>query len=242
MEPGRILSWRRTQMNRLKIEDMATLDPREVPMYWLSDVALFTGVPASTVKRWIGQISSAKALIQPPPDELQQRLGEARLSFANLLETHVLDATRKHDIPMARIRRGLDYLREQFPGEPHPLITNTFYLMPGIRDVFIRTLEGDSINVSRHGQRGLAEILEEHLQRIEWDNTGAVRLMPMRSNRVMIDLNVSGGQPIIKGTGVLASILAGRWRAGDSYEELARGYTLPLDDVREAIRYIDAAA
>jgi len=93
--------------------------------------------------------------------------------------------------------------------------------------MFIRTLEGGAINVSRHGQRGLAEILEEYLKRIEWDNTGAVRLMPMRSNRVVIDLNVSGGQPTIKGTGVLASILAGRWRAGDSYEDLARGYTLP---------------
>src|SRR5438067_1335669 len=191
MADGHILNWRNRPMKRLKIEDMATLDPREVPMYWLSDVALFTGVPASTVKRWIGQISSSRALIQPPPDELQQRQSEARLSFANLLETHVLDATRKHEIPVPRIRRGLDYLHEQFPNEPHPLITNTFYSMPGIRDMFIKTLEGDSINVSRHGQRGLAEILEEHLKRIEWDHAGPIRLMPMRSNRVVIDLNVS---------------------------------------------------
>jgi uncharacterized protein (DUF433 family) len=242
MESPRILGWRKKPMKRLKIEDMATLDPREVPMYWLSDVALFTGVPESTLKRWIGQISSSKALIHPPPDELQQRDSAARLSFSNLLEAHILDATRKRDIPIARIRRGLDYLREQDPQAAHPLLTYTFYSIPGLRDMFIRTLEGSTVNVSRHGQAGLSEILDQHLQRIEWDQTGPVRLMPMRSDRVVIDLNVSGGQPVVRGTGVLATVLAGRWQAGDTLDELAQGYKLPLEDVREAVRYIDAAA
>lgn len=241
METRRVLRWRNGMDKKLKIEDMATLDPREVPMYWLSEVALFTGVPPSTLKRWIGQISSSKALIHPPPDRLQQRHDEARLSFANLLEAHILDATRKRDIPIGRVRRGLDYLRVENPGTAHPLLTNTFYSVPGLMDMFVRTL-GEPVNVSRHGQRGLSEILDEHLQRIEWDQTGPVRLMPMRSDRVVIDLNVSGGQPIIRGTGVLATILAGRWHAGDSLEELAHGYSLPLEDVRDAVKYIDATA
>lgn len=240
MENGRVLGWR-TRMKKLSIEDMATLDPREVPMYWLSEVALFTGVAESTLKRWIGQISSSKALIHPPADHLQQRHSEARLSFANLLEAHILDATRKRDIPIKRVRKGLDYLRAQDPLANHPLLTNTFYSAPGLRDMFIREM-GEPINVSRHGQSALGEILNEHLQRIEWDQTGPIRLMPMRSERVVIDLHVSGGQPVVRGTGVLATVLAGRWHAGDSLEELADGYTLPLEDVREAVRYIDAAA
>jgi uncharacterized protein (DUF433 family) len=237
----RIINWPKGRMKRLQIEELATYDPREVPMYWLGDVALFTGVPASTLKRWIGQIASATALIQPPPDEYQQHEREARLSFNNLLEAHILDATRKREIPLNRVRAGLDYLRQQDPGESHPLLTNTFYSVPGLRDMFIKTVEGDAVNISRHGQPALSDILDEHLNRIEWDKTGPVRLRPMRSEHVVIDLNVSGGQPIVKGTGVLATILTGRWRAGDSYEELAQGYALPVDDVREAIRYIEAA-
>ena len=229
-------------MDKFKIEDMAALDPREVPIYWLSDVALFTGVPESTLKRWIGQVSSSRALIHPPAEQLQQRKSEARLSFANLLEAHVLDATRTHEIPITKVRRGVQYLRELFPTEKHPLLAAEFYSAPGTQDMFLRSVTGDTINVSRHGQRGLAAVLDEHLKRIEWDSDGPVRLMPMRSNRVMIDLFVSGGQPVIKGTGVLARILAGRWRAGDSLEELARNYTIPLDDIREAVRYIDATA
>jgi len=226
---------------RLKIEEMAGLDPREVPMYWLSEVALYTGVPESTLKRWIGQISSAKPLIVPPPEEMQQRTHELRLSFANLLETHILDAARKHDIPIEQIRRGLEYLKERFPNTAHPLLTTDFYSAPGTRNMFIQTIEGP-VNISRHGQSALAQILEKHLQRIEWDRSGPIRLMPMRSEIVVIDLNVAGGQPVIRGTGVIASVLAGRWRAGDTEEELAKGYDLPLDDVRAAIRYIDSAA
>lgn len=242
MENGRIIEWRDRRMKRLKIEDMGKLDPREVPMYWLSDVALFTGVPESTLKRWIGQIASSKALINPPPDEFQQNPREARLSFANLIEAHILDATRRREIPIARVRSGLQYLREQFPQERHPLLASKFYSVKGMRDIFIRTLEGDPVNVSRHGQRGLSAILDEYLERIEWDKGGPIRLMPMRSDRVVIDLHVSGGQPVIKGTGVLATILTGRWRAGDSAQELAEGYRLPLDDVRAAIKYIADAA
>jgi uncharacterized protein (DUF433 family) len=229
-------------MKRVALEEMAAFDPREVPLYWLSDVAMFTGVPESTVKRWAGQSASAKPLIHPPPAELQQRTSEARLSFSNLLETHILDAIRKRDIPTARIRLGLEYLHKQDPKARHPLLTYKLYSAPGTRDMFIRTLEGDALNVSRQGQRGLAGVLEEHLKRIEWGPTGPIRLMPLRSERVVIDLFVSGGQPVIRGTGVLASILSGRWRAGDSYEDLARDYALPLADVREAVRYIDTAA
>jgi uncharacterized protein (DUF433 family) len=228
-------------MSRLKIEDMAAFDPREVPMYWLSEIALFTGVPKSTLKRWTGQTAGSRPLILPPPDEMQQHTRELRLSFANLLEAHILDATRKHDIPIEQIRRGLEYLKEVFPKAAHPLLTTDFYAVPGTRNMFIRTMEGP-VNISRHGQPGLAEILEKYIRRIEWDRSGPVRLMPMRSEKVVIDLNVAGGQPVIRGTGILASVLARRWRAGDTEEELAKGYTLPLDDVRAAIRYLDAAA
>src|SRR5262245_54376640 len=108
-----LLHWRTRHMKRLSIEDMAALDPREVPMYWLSDIAVFTGVPESTLKRWTGQITGVRPLIQPPPDEWQQRTSEARLSFSNLLEAHILDAVRKANIPTARVRRGLEYLHEQ---------------------------------------------------------------------------------------------------------------------------------
>ena len=242
MERTNIVAWHKRRMKRLKIEEMATLDAREVPRYWIGEVSVFTGVPVSTLKRWIGQISNSSALIHPPADELQQHSREARLSFANLLEVHILDAARQRDIPVSRIRDGLDYLRTTTNvSTEHPLLAYEFYSVHGIQSMFIRALQGQPVNVSRYGQLGLGEVLNDRLKRIEWDKTGPVRLMPMRSEHVVIDLHVSGGQPVVKGTGVLATMLAGRWRAGDTYEELATGYNLRLEDVREAVRYIDAA-
>jgi uncharacterized protein (DUF433 family) len=237
-----ILKQKLLHMRRLKIEQLANLDPREVPLYWMSEVSRFTGIPESTLQRWTGQKSGCAPLICPPKDAFQQRKSELRLSFSNLLEAHILDAVRKRDIPINRIRRGLEYLRHQAPRSVHPLLSNKLYSAPGTRDMFVRTLEGSPVNISRFGQPALGQILDEHLQRIEWDRSGPVRLVPMRSDKVVIDLNVSGAQPVIRGTGVLASMLASRWHAGDSYEDLARGYALPIDDVREAIKYIDIAA
>jgi uncharacterized protein (DUF433 family) len=239
----RILQWPMVQMERLKIEDMADFDPREVPMYWLSDVALFTGVPASTVKRWTGQIGVAEPLIFAPSERFQQRDRELRLSFANLLEVHILDALRKEDIPIARIRTGLDYLAGAVnTPTKHPLLSHTFYTVPGMRDMFIQTVEGHPLNVSRHGQPALGEILNAYLKRIQWDHTGPISLMPMRTERVVISLHVAGGQPVVRDTGILASMLAGRWTAGDGISELAEDYSLPEADVREAVRYISASA
>lgn len=239
----RILHWSKTTMKRLKIEDMATLDPREVPMYWLSEVALFTGVPVSTIKRWTGQIGTARPIIMAPAHEFQQRDGELRLSFANLLEAHILDALRKEDIPINRIRTGLEYLAGLAgASKSHPLLSHTFYAVPGMRDMFVETVEGQPLNVSRHGQPALGEILNAHLKRIQWDNTGPISLMPMRTERVTISLRVAGGQPVVKDTGILASMLAGRWSAGEDISDLADDYRLSEADVREAVRYIDATA
>jgi uncharacterized protein (DUF433 family) len=238
----RILPWRKAPMARLKIEDMADLDPREVPMYWLSDVALFAGVPASTIKRWTGQIASANPILIPPPDEFQQHDKELRLSFSNLLEVHILDALRKQNVTIARIRKGLDYLEEAVGRSEHPLLSQTFYTVPGMRDMFVQTIEGHPLNVSRHGQPALGDLLNAHLKRIEWDSSGPIRLMPMRTDRVVISLHVAGGQPVVRDTGILASILAGRWSAGDRIDELAEDYRIPEADVREAVRYIDATA
>jgi len=241
MTYGRLITWPTLNMKRASLEELAALDPREVPLYWLSEVALYTGVAAGTLKYWTQHTKQHPPLIRPPADPLQQRHSELRLSFSNLLEAHILCATKERKIPLARVRKGLLYLQEQSGEKSHPLLTYSFYSVRGSRDVFVRTLEGEPVNVSRHGQGGLATVLDDYLKRIEWDQSGPIRVVPIRSNRVIIDLNVSGGRPVIRGTGVLASMLASRWQAGDSYEDLARGYRLPVEDVREAVRYIHAA-
>src|SRR6185436_11769709 len=125
-------------------------------------------------------------ILVPPPAELQQHDKELRLSFANLLEAHILYALRKQDVPIGRIRKGLDYLAGAVPNAQHPLLSHTFYTVDGMRDMFVQTIEGTPLNVSRYGQPALGEILNAHLKRIKWDESGPISLMPMRTDRVVI--------------------------------------------------------
>ena len=105
------------------------------------------------VLRWRQQRTMARTLIV--------------LSFANLLEAHILLSTRARDIPLSRVGRGVARMRDVFRDSQHPLLEREFYTVDGCRDIFIRETAGDVVNVSRDGQGAVRQILEKHLRRIE---------------------------------------------------------------------------
>jgi uncharacterized protein (DUF433 family) len=225
----------------LKLARLAAMDPREAPMYSAAEIALYTGVPASTLHYWLnGTKDDPIPLIVASGEEFERR----RLSFSNLLEAHLLLATKKKDIPLNRIRSGVSTLREMFPQTPHPLLTYAKYLRyaENRRDLLLlQNEDGDPVNLSKGGQSAFGPFFSQYLHRIDWDESGPVRLYPIRSERISIDVNVAGGQPVVKGTGILAHMLLGRNRGGETVQELARDYKLRVADVKEAIRYLEAA-
>lgn len=163
------------------------------------------------------------------------------LSFINLIEVHVLDAIRRqHSVPLDKIRTAIDYLREHF-GSEHPLAEESF-ATDGL-DLFVQKY-GQLINVSRAGQLGIKTLLEAHLRRIERDAKGvALRLYPFTRKRspeeprsVVIDPYVSFGRPVLVGTGIATSVIAERYKAGESIEQLCSDYGRQPLDIEEAIR------
>jgi uncharacterized protein (DUF433 family) len=163
------------------------------------------------------------------------------LSFLNLVEVHVLDAIRReHQIPLDKVRIAIDYLRNQI-GSRHPLADHRFET-DGL-DLFVQEW-GRLINVTRSGQMAMREVLQAHLQRIERDPSGlAIRLYPFTRKRqldepklIAIDPRISFGKPVLSGTGIPTGILAERYKAGESMEQLARDYARPRLEIEEAIR------
>jgi uncharacterized protein (DUF433 family) len=58
-----------------------------------------------------------------------------------------------------------------------------------------------------------------------------------------MDPYVSFGRPVLAGTGITTAIIAERYKAGESIEELARDYDRVPHDIQEAIRCeLDAKA
>ena len=51
-----------------------------------------------------------------------------------------------------------------------------------------------------------------------------------------MDPYLSFGRPVIEGMGIATAIIAERYKAGESIEELARDYECPLLAIQEAIR------
>ncbi len=108
------------------------------------------------------------------------------------------------------------------------------------------------INISQDGRLAIRSLLEAHLRRIERGPSGIpVRLFPLTRKRahdepraVVIDPRVSFGRPVLVGTGIATAVIAERYKAGESVEELAEDYGRQRLEIEEAIRcelWIEAA-
>lgn len=218
-------------------------DIRELPAYGVVEAAHYLRIPPTTLRAWVvgtsygsgNNKSFFKPVIQPAAKS------PVVLSFINLIEAHVLDAIRrKHRIDMPAVRRAVDYLKREF-GSPHPLADHKFET-DGM-DLFIQRY-GRFISVSQGGQLAVRELLQAHLRRIEWDVQGVpIRLYPFtrmgapdEPKNIVIDPFISFGRPVITGTGVTTELVAERFKAGESSDELAIDYGCEREKIEEAIR------
>jgi uncharacterized protein (DUF433 family) len=163
------------------------------------------------------------------------------LSFINLIEAHVLAAIRrKHRVNMPAVRRAIDYLKNEF-GSKHPLADHKFETN-GV-DLFIEQY-GQFISTSQSGQLAVKELLKAHLRRIDRDDKGLpLRLYPFtrmdetdQPKNIVIDPFISFGRAVITGTGVTTDVVAERFKAGESADELAKDYGCEREKIEEAIR------
>lgn len=218
---------------------------RETPVYPLSEAAHYLLIPGATLRSWVvGRPYPVKRGTRYFQPLLRVRSGRGvalQLSFLNLVEAHVLDAIRRvHQIPLSKVRAALEYLRGEF-GSKHPLAEQR--METDGRDLFVRKY-GQLINASQEGQLAMLEILSAHLRRIEWDSAGlAARLFPFTRKRdpnepkvIVMDPGVSFGRPVLYGTGIATAVVAERYKAGESVEELAEDYRRPTLEIQEAIR------
>lgn len=219
-------------------------DTREIPLFSIAEASFCLRIPATTIRQWIwGRPFETKdgrtKFSAPIMSAADTKHG--LLSFVNLAEAHVLQATRDHGIPMDAVRDALTYVEKQ-TGSPHPLVTEDFYVHG--KGLFIKRLS-EILNASKHGQIAF-DWLDECLERLVRDSDGLpYRLFPLRLNperRVMVDLNIGSAQPVVTGTGILAEVLHGRFHSGESFSELAKDYGVDERSIEHAVRYIDAAA
>lgn len=218
-------------------------DPRELPAYGLPEAAYYLGIPTATLRSWVlgrdYKVADGTRRFAPIIEiaDRKRRL----LSFVNLVEAHVLSALRReHAIQLPKVRTAIAYLRNHLHSR-HPLADQQFET-DGL-DLFVQKY-GTLINITRDGQLAMRNVLQSFLKRVKRDAQGApvklylfVRGAIDEPFAVVVDPAVSFGRPVLEGTGIPTEVLAQRYKAGDSYEQLVEDYGRPKEEIEEAIRY-----
>jgi uncharacterized protein (DUF433 family) len=212
-------------------------DVREHPRYSLEEAARLLRIPLSTLTAWtrgqnytIGKTGKRRRF-DPVLSLADPQRG--LLSFYNLAEAHILRATREHDVPLVNVRKALEYVKENISPSEHPLLSQEF-LVSG-KWIFIEHL-GQTINATKYGQMAMRELLSSYLDRIDRDSLGMpYQIRPMNTRYIAINPSFSSGQPVVKGTRIMAGVLAARKRDGESYAALVRDYGLTKTQIEQAI-------
>jgi uncharacterized protein (DUF433 family) len=213
-------------------------DPRALPNYALPEAAAYLRVPRSTLRAWLLGMGTFRPILPVA------RRSPPTLSFFNLVEAHVLNGIRGyHRLP--EIRPALAYVERHLQVD-RPLIRKVFQT-DGV-NLFVDHL-GKLLNVTQAGQVAMPDVLGAHLRRLDFDQEGlAQRLYPFTrkgtrggleledSRSVVFDPRVAFGRLVVAGTGVPTAVLADRFAAGDTLDELASDYKVQPRAIEEAIR------
>lgn len=222
----------------------ATVDVRNQPAYTLAEAARYLKLPEGTLRYWVqgraGRGSRSSPLIHPPARQ------PPTLSFWNLVEAHVLRALRTdHGVSLPALRTAINYAQKS-QGIDRLLLSRE--LKTGAGQVFLERY-GQLINLSASGQLAMEKLFQDHLRRVEWDDTRfPVRLYPyLRAEGaespkpIVIQAEIAFGRPVVQRVGVSTGTIADRIDAGESVPDLAADYGLTESEILEAVLYERAA-
>jgi uncharacterized protein (DUF433 family) len=214
------------------------------PAYPFIEAAHYLNIPLSTLRAWcLGQGLRSDGRTRRFQPLIRLDANDRRsLSFLNLVEAHVLAAIRRqHHVPLPKVRQALVYVSKKL-GTDRPLAEAEF--QPDGVDLFLEKL-GSLINVTREGQMEMADLIRDHLKRIERDKQGIpIRLFLFTRNDdsrdqpspVVVDPRIAFGRPVLAGRAVPTAILADRFKAGDTLIQLAEDYDTSPQEIEEALR------
>ena len=222
-------------------------DLRDRPAYGLAEAARYLKLPVATLRSWIlgrayprrDAVATFHPLIKPA------RRQPPTLSFYNLIEAHVLRSLRtEHGVAIREVRKAIRYAERTLQIE-RLLLSNDLRTHAG--KVFLDEY-GKLIDLSASGQLAMRRLLEEHLERVEWDQWKfPVRLypyvaaQPTSARPIAIDPAIAFGRPVVLRAGVSTEAIAGRIDAGERVADVAEDYDLTPAEIEDAVVYERAA-
>lgn len=215
--------------------DITVLDR---PLYSLTEAARILRVPASTLRWWLEGRDDYPPVIRVSPT------GSTEVTWGEFVEAGLLREYRERDVPLQRLRPVIDKLREEFD-VPYPLAHFKPFIGPGRKLLFeaqkIADLPAGSglVLALEDGQFVLDGRVAAFLERVEFSDDEAQwarRLHPAgKRSPVVIDPEMSFGSPTVRG--IRTDVLVEMVEAGESPDEVAAQYDLPILELKAALAY-----
>ena len=223
-----------------------TIDSRfEVPIYSVAEAARLVGMHPSTLSTWAKgyerHFADRRAVrMGPVITSLTDQQHGTRLPFIGLVEAAVVQAFRRTDLPLQRIRVALEVLKAQ--GElAHALASQG--LMTDGADVLYdyASSEHDGqlglLTVVKSGQRVYTDLIADYLERITFGDEWATEMVvPVTEREVLrVRPNVAGSKPLFIRSGAPLDAVRDRVLAGEPVASVAGDFDTPAEDVQEAL-------
>ena len=233
---------------------MTTTDPLrfDLALYTVAEAARVVDVPYSTLASWakgyVRRPAGRRPVIGAPivTAVAAERPGEPTIPFVGLVEALVLAAVRRSGVPMQRIRPALDALQSEI-GVEHALASRKLYtdgaeLLYDYGESRRGTTEGDralDLVVVCSGQRVFVEIIQSYLHRITYGDDGYATVISVPAYElaeVVADPRRSFGAPIFERGGARVGDVLDRFWSGDSLQEAAAEFGVPVDELEDVVR------
>lgn len=214
-----------------------------VGLYSYPEAARIIGVPASTLRQWAKGYYAPRDVTRPRKPVIDRQFGdEPFITFLELVELLLVKLFRQEGVSMQTIRRASARAKQLFD-TPYPFATRRFDT-DGTRLFATLEREDDStptIADMGKGQFAFEQVVRPFFRKLDFGDDGlALAFWPHgRDKRIVIDPKRSFGKPIDAETGVPTTVLADAVyaRDGQSVDDVARWYDVPVTAVRAALDY-----
>jgi len=215
----------------------------ERAMYTEAAAARLLGVAQNTLNYWL-EGGERRGKVYRPVIRVEPRGDRAAVTWGEFLEAGLLREYRRRNVPMLELRDFIDKVRDRY-GVPYPLADRRPYVSG--RELLVK-LQNDSglaadfcLIALVRDQPVLTSVADSFVQRVTWDGDLAAEWRPHNDqlSPVRMDPKVRFGLPAIGG--VRTEILWEHSESGETDEDIAAEFDMPVDSVRWALAYETSA-
>lgn len=220
-------------------------------IYTPAEAGALLKAPADEVRRWAfgydRRRNGVKVRYEPLiQTELPDIEGQHAITFTELVELMYIKGFRRAGAPWRLVHEAAEVAARMF-GTEHPFAMRKFFADPtGIYALLRESNGGESlVGLQGHGQHALREVVQPYLGQLEFDPMEVpTRWWPLgHEGRVVVDPQVSFGEPIVAEIGVPTRVLADALQAEREYdsdramERVSWVYKVAPRHVQTAVRF-----